>query len=87
MAQPLTTNHLKSLHDAIRAEMRQNTKDIISDQRQSLQPIRGELQEANTKLDAIMSGEVLVTRKQLERVLRALKARGIELDEHEIFAA
>jgi hypothetical protein len=93
MPQPLTRNHLKSLHDAIRAEMRENTKDIIGDQRESLQPIRKDLRgvrdqmrEANTKLDAIMSGDVLVTRGQLLRLMEKLKAQGITVDEREIFA-
>ncbi len=40
--------------------------------------------DIQTKLDAIMSGEVLVTRKQLQRLLHALRDRGIELNEEEI---
>ena len=94
MAQPLTKTHLKALHDAIRAEMRQSTKEIIGDQRESTRPIKKGLQElreqmgeANTKLDAIMSGDVLVTRSQLLRVLEKLKAQGFKIDEREIFAA
>ncbi len=43
--------------------------------------------EVNTKLDAIMSGEILVTRKQLERLLTALEAQGIKLNVSEILAA
>jgi len=93
MASPLNKSHLKSLHDAIRAEMRLNTKDIIGDQRESLRPIRKDLhglrdqvREANTKLDAIMSGDVLVTRDQLLRLMEKLKAQGITVDEREIFA-
>ena len=93
MPQPLSKGHLKALHDAIRAEMRQNAKDIIGDQRQTLQPIRKDLhglrdqmREANTKLDAIMSGDVLVTRDQLLRLLEKLKAQGFSVDEREIFA-
>lgn len=43
--------------------------------------------EVNTKLDAIMSGEVLVTRKQIERLITALEAQGIKLNVSEILAA
>jgi len=93
MSQPVSKAHLKSLHDAIRAEMRHNTRDIIDDQRESLRPIqkdlhglRAQMREANTKLAAIMSGDVLVTRDQLLRVFDKLKAQGITVDEREIFA-
>lgn len=41
----------------------------------------------NTKLDAIMSGEILVTRTQLHRLLRILKTKGIEIDETEVLTA
>lgn len=94
MAKPITRINLKSLHEAIRAELRHAAKDIISDQRQSLTPIQSDLhglreqmREAHTKLDAIMSGEVLLTRAQFSRLLERLRAMGISVDEREIFAS
>ncbi len=93
MSKPITTAQLKALHDAIRAESRENTREIIRDQRESLRPIkkdlhdvRDDIRETNTKLDAIMSGDVLVTRHQMLRLLEKLKAQGIRVDEKEIFA-
>ncbi len=44
------------------------------------------LEQMDAKLDAIMSGEVLVTKNQLLKLIRELKAKGIELDESRIFA-
>ena len=101
MATSITKDDLVGLHDAFRAELRQNTKDLIADQRESLVPIRTDLaavrsdvtslrdqmREVHTKLDAIMSGDVLVTRHQLLRLVGKLKAQGISLDETELFAA
>jgi archaellum component FlaC len=94
-------DQLKAMRDAIRAEMRQNTKDIIRDQRNSLQPIHEDLKtltkdvgilkndmtEVKTKLEAIMSGDVLVTRNQLLLVLEKLRAQDVIIEEREIFPA
>jgi len=94
MTTSITKADLVSLHDAIRAEMRQDTKDLISDQRESLQPLksgldglRDQMRDVHTKLDAIMSGDVLVTRHQLLRLIEKLKAQGFTVDEKELFAA
>lgn len=43
--------------------------------------------EVNTKLDAIMSGEILVTRKQIQRLITALETQGMKLNVSEILAA
>lgn len=67
--------------------MRIQTKDILEHVGKRFDNIDQELLQVNTKLDAIMSGEVLVTRKQLERLLQALKDKGIDLDETKILAA
>jgi hypothetical protein len=49
--------------------------------------IENEFAQVNTKLDAIMSLETIATRKHLQAMIRALRAKGIELDEREILAA
>ena len=81
MPQPLTTAHL----DGIRAEMRDNTKDLLNYMGQRFSKLDEQLVPINTKLDAIMTGDVLVTRGQLLRVFAKLKAQGVTIDEREIF--
>lgn len=80
---------IKTLGSNLRDEIRENTRDIIShfngSQGQQNEWMKEQFLVVNTKLDAIMSGEVLVTRKQLDRLVRALKTQGIKLDEAEIF--
>lgn len=94
MAQPLGRAHLDSAVSTIRRDIRDVVTHFNKSQgkqtewlKREFREVREQFQIVNTKLDAIMSGEVLVTRKQLERLLRALKAKGIELDEAEILAA
>jgi len=92
---------LKNLGDSLREVIAENTRDIIGhfntsqgiqnkrldsiDER--LVRIETEMVQVNTKLDAIMSGEMLVTRKQIERLINALEAQGIKLNLTEILAA
>ncbi len=82
---------LGSVRAGIRAEMKETTREIIShfsaSQGKQNDWIKEEFSTINTKLDAIMSGELLVTRKQFQRLLRTLAARGIEVNEAEILAA
>lgn len=82
---------IKTLGNTFRDEIQENTRDIIShfnkSQSQQTAWIRQEFVEVNTKLEAVMSGEVLATRKQNERIVHALKNKGISLDEEEIFRA
>ncbi len=98
MAQAATKDDVRKLGTTLRDEIRENTREIISHSNQSqgkqniaidnrFTKVDTQLLDLHTKLDAIMSGEVLVTRKQLERLLRALKAKGIELNEADILAA
>lgn len=94
MTKAATEEQLKKLGDNLRASITEGTREVIrhfnqsqGEQNRRLERMETELLQANTKLDAIMSGEVLVTRKQMERLLRALKAKGIELDEADILAA
>ncbi len=86
-----TKEDLKKLANVLRDEIRENTRTIIAhfNESQGTQTawIKEDFNVVNTKLDAIMSGEVLVTRKQIERLLNALKANGIELNPSEILAA
>lgn len=88
------TKGLGGLRESLRAEMRQNTRDIVrhfsdsqNGQNKEIREIKGLMFEAHTKLDAIMSLDVIATRKQLLSLMRALKLKGIELDEAEILAA
>jgi exonuclease VII large subunit len=98
---PVTKADLAALADGLRATLRENTRDVLQHQQESLAPIRQdvslvrtdlreirhELGEVNTKLGAIMTGEVLVTRHQLTRLLQQLNARGVRIDEQDIFAS
>lgn len=72
-------------------DLRVHTREIVShfNASQSNQDkwIHEEFMVVNTKLDAIMSGEVLVTRRQFQRLLRILDARGIKINEAEVLAA
>ncbi|MBI4092347.1 MAG: hypothetical protein HY420_00290 [Candidatus Kerfeldbacteria bacterium] len=89
MTQPLTKADLKA------AIVKLSTKDDLTDAVHTLTAsmnsrftkIDQTLTEAHTKLDAIMSLDVIATRKQLLILMRALKAKGIDLDEAEILAA
>lgn len=54
---------LGHLHTAVREEMRIQTKDILEHVGKRFDNIDQELLQVNTKLDAIMNGEVLMTRK------------------------
>lgn len=95
VAKPLTRNDLKAelsgFRDGVREETKEATREIIghfnASQGKQDEWIKEEFSTINTKLDAIMSGEVLVTRKQFQRLLRTLAARGIEVNEAEILAA
>jgi hypothetical protein len=87
MPSPLTKEHLDaSLQDLVRHFTRSlATLADRSDRR--FDGLDQQLREARVKLDAVMSGEVLVTRKQLTRLLERLRSRGIDLSEQEIFGA
>ncbi|MEK7538121.1 MAG: hypothetical protein AAB619_04090 [Patescibacteria group bacterium] len=82
-AKLLTRDDLKAelggFRDGVREEMKGATREIIShfnaSQGKQDELIKEEFSTINTKLDAIMSGEVLVTRKQFQRLLRTLVAR------------
>lgn len=91
MSQAATKDDLRKLGSNLRETIKEGTRDVISHFNQSqgkqTEWIKQEFAEVNTKLNAIMSGEVLVTRPQIKRLIRALKAKGIELDEAEIFAS
>lgn len=86
-----TKDDLKKLGDSLREVIKGNTQDLIShfNKSQGLQDERMDAQfsDVNTKLDAIMSGEILVTRRQVERLISALEAQGIKLNVCEILAA
>lgn len=78
--QPITANFL-------RAQTREVIEHFEVSQRKHEEWIHEEFMSVNTKLDAIMSGEVLVTRKQLQRLLRELSVQGISRNEKNILAA
>lgn len=100
-SEPATKDDLKNLGEGLREAISGNTREIIDhfNKSQSLQNLRldkidgrlehieTDLTQVNTKLDAIMSGEILVTRKQIERLLEALRVKGIVLNVSEILAA
>lgn len=83
MSQAVTTdilnNSLQRLGRSLREEMRENTKEITREitshfntsQDKQSQWIRDEFEVVNTKLDAIMSGEVFVIRPQAKSNLRS----------------
>lgn len=91
MASPITKDHL----DAVAKDLARHFNESIGMLRKHVDErftqidnrLDREFPDIHTKLDAIMSGEILVTRKQPSRLLLALKSRGIELNEEEIFAA
>ncbi len=81
--QSLSKNDLRAglsgLHDAVHAELRATTKDLVSHFSKQFDKMHQAQAETNTKLDAIMNGDVLVTRSQLLRVFAKLKAQGVPL--------
>lgn len=70
MTQVATKDDVRKLGAVLRDEIRENTREIIShfnrSQGEQTEWIKDEFSSVNTKLDAIMSGEVFVTRKQFE---------------------
>jgi hypothetical protein len=81
MATPLTKDHL----DEAARDLARHFATGLGSLRQHIDE---QFAQVNTKLDAIMSGEVLVTRDQLHdtirKLARELKAKGIDLDESKI---
>lgn len=71
--------------DGQRAEFKEDIRDVLGYVRQ-VGTTQGErFDRVDAKLEAVM--EMLATRKQLEKLVRALKQQGIKLEEGEIFAA
>jgi len=62
-------------------------RTLSSQMRDRSEKVGEQLVTINAKLDAIMSGEVLVTKEQFLRLLRMLEAAGITIDEQEIFSS
>lgn len=94
MPQPFTKTHLDRAIGTMRSDIKdltrhftQGTGTLRREMHNRFDDVDEELTEAHTKLDAIMSLDVIATRKQLLILMRALKAKGIELDEAEILAA
>jgi len=85
--QPMPNGHQPITLDFLRSQTREIIEHFEASQRKQDEWIHEEFTSVNTKLDAIMSGEVLVTRKQLQRLLRELSARGITLNEKKILAS
>lgn len=97
MSQPATKDDLKNLGKSLHADIKDLARHFTTtfgkhgDRLDSidgrLEHIETDLTQVNTKLDAIMSGEILVTRKQIERLINALESQGIKLNISEILAA
>lgn len=96
MVQPISKADLKVMfrelradmrhkHDGIRSEIRENTRDILGYINKKISPVGEQIGEINTKLEAIMSGEILVTRSQFLNLVRQLKSQGIKLEEDKLF--
>lgn len=83
MPQSLTKQDLQTAVERVEQGMTANTREIISHFNQSQGTQNQRLEEMDAKLDAIM--EMLATRKELHNLVRALKAKGISLEESEIF--
>lgn len=81
---------LSGIREALHAELVETKRDILNHvttgREQQTAWLKEEFEKIGVKLEAIMSGDVLVTKKQLQRVLQALERRGIILDQKEIFA-
>lgn len=84
---PLTRSELDQRLTAATREIIDHFTKSQAIQSRRLDSLDQQFATVNTKLDAIMSGELLVTRKQLQRLLHMLKKKGIEVDEAEILAA
>lgn len=78
---------LHGIHSAVQAEIRAATKDILDHVGKGFSKVNQELTEMNTKLEAIMSGEVLVSKEQLLLLIDQLKERGIEVNTSRLFAS
>ncbi len=85
---------LNNLGDTIRADIKDLARHFTTAQAKLETKVdnlatRTDVQflEVNTKLDAIMSGEILVTRKQIQRLITALETQGLKFNISEILAA
>ena len=87
MSQPATKDDLKHLGEGLHAGINDLTRHFTTALGKLGEHVDGQFAEVNTKLDAIMSGEILVTRKQIERLINALERQGIKLNVSEILAA
>lgn len=79
------TAALRHLHDAIRAESRQQTRDIIGYVRKGFDRVDDGLTELDTKVSALMESPP-VTRQELHSLIRELRDSGIKVDESRIFS-
>lgn len=85
-------NDIRNLGSNLRDEIRENTRDIISHVNKGMGTLRSDMNsgfnrvdqqfvEVNTKLEAIMSGEVLVTREEHKKLVSTLRHQGIRINE------
>lgn len=76
---------LRHLHDAIRAESREQTRDIIGYVQKGFRRVDDRLTELDTKVSALMENPP-VTRRELHGLIRELRENGIKVDESRIFS-
>lgn len=91
MADAVTKKDLHGALGGLRADLKEDIRDLVQHflgsqnaQDEKLAAIIERLATVDAKLDAVM--ELLSTRKQLQILVRQLKAHGIALDESKIFS-
>lgn len=81
---PATVDDLAQLRTAIRDDLHEEFRGAEQHADAQFGSVRADLTQITAKLDAIM--ETVAVRQELRRLVDQLQERGIEIDEHRIFA-